>query len=267
MAYPRVAPDQHNTTGLGRPSRLTSNCEIDVPSRAHPHNPGGRQRFHVACLLQAGETCRMPPLPAGSCHHQPGVRATLSPCTRRRRAACGRGTKRCALAAAFEPLECDCPLVALRITIENRSETEAVIRYDQFALKTHGGRLPSLPLFDIGNPTPPIPSSYRFPWSGFRLAPHLSGRYRGFWNGTNAQAGAKGYYQKHHATLQSLMAPTLALKRRALPEGVLEPGGHITGLLFFQRPPEPANLIAKLTAAESNRRIAQFDLPITLQIP
>jgi hypothetical protein len=171
------------------------------------------------------------------------------------------------IAATVEPLQCDCPVIALRVSIENQGETEAVLRYDQFGLRTRGGRLPSLPLFDIANRSPQTPSSYRFPWSGFRLAPHLSGRYRGFWNGTNVQAGAEGYYQKHHPTLASVMVPTRALRRRALPEGVLEPGGHITGLLFFQRPSEEASLIVELTAAESNRRIAQFDLPITLQMP
>jgi hypothetical protein len=169
------------------------------------------------------------------------------------------------IAVATEELSCECEhLVALRVKIENQSDAAAVIRYDHFALRVRGGeRRPSLPLFDIADRDPIVPGYYRFPWSGFQLAPHLSAHYRGFWNGSRIQPEAEAYYSQHHTTLTTLVTPTRMMRRHALPEGTLEPGGYITGLLFFERPQnEQASLMARLGADESSQRVAQFEIPI-----
>jgi hypothetical protein len=49
------------------------------------------------------------------------------------------------------------------------------------------------------------------------------------------------------------------------PRAPLEPGGFITGWLFFERPDDvQASVIASLDRNGSSRRVARFELPIAL---
>jgi hypothetical protein len=126
-------------------------------------------------------------------------------------------------------------LVALQVTIENASSRPLRLRYREFALVSPSGeRAPALPPFDLEQTVTYWLTSYPYPWYAFHLAPHLSGFYRGFWTGAWDFTHDADYYATHYRTLTGLVQPTPDMLRNALPEGVLEPGGRITGFLYFQ---------------------------------
>jgi hypothetical protein len=162
---------------------------------------------------------------------------------------------------------CECPdVVVLRVTIQNRTDRMLNIRYKDFALGSRSGeRLEVLPPFDLALKEPmPIPDNYPYAWSGFQLAPHLVNYYRGFWNTTVKVDHDVAYYDEHQPRLVAITSVTDAMRRHALPEGILEPDGHITGVLYFVNPRsyELSIMTASFADAQSGRRVVALDVPL-----
>jgi hypothetical protein len=153
----------------------------------------------------------------------------------------------------------------VRITIDNESERPLRVGYRDFTLITEDGhRLPALPAFDLAGKDARIPKRYAYPWSGFHLAPHLFTFYRGFWTGAWPFAHDERAYESRYRTLRAEMAPSVEMQRHALPEGVLEPGGYITGTLYFSLPAPATTLTATLVDAASQESFGTVEVPVVL---
>jgi hypothetical protein len=87
--------------------------------------------------------------------------------------------------------------------------------------------------------------------------------YRGFWNRTNTVEYDRDYYEQHHPEAAAAGEVTDVMRRYALPEGILEPGGYITGALYFAAPQAaPLALTASFADARSGRGMAALDVQL-----
>jgi hypothetical protein len=152
-------------------------------------------------------------------------------------------------------------LVPLQVTIENNSDQPLRIRHREIWLAGAGGaRAAALPTVNLADKNPPVPSRYPYAWFGFHLAPQFALFYRGFWTGAWTFEHDAETYQVRYRELMALMRPTPDMARHALPEGVLESGGYITGMLFFRRPAHAGTLVVDLVDAASANRFGTVEV-------
>jgi hypothetical protein len=128
------------------------------------------------------------------------------------------------------------------VTIENDGERPIRVRYGDFALVAPGGRRYSaLPPFRVeGEITRPvvarvaIVATPRFRHQRFYVAPYFSVVYPGMpvYRG-HYLFYDPFYYGFYHPHLR--VRPSADMLDLALPEGVIEPGGSVSGFLYFER--------------------------------
>lgn len=134
--------------------------------------------------------------------------------------------------------------VPLEVTIENASDRAITLRYQDFSLIGDDGRVYSaLPPFEIsGEIAEPVGAAVGYPViqrPGFRSTRfYVSPYYAHFYPTLQPYSGRFYYdpfYYDHHFTLwRRVELPTHEMLERALPEGVIEPGGSVSGVVFFQ---------------------------------
>ena len=149
-------------------------------------------------------------------------------------------------------------LSPVRVTIENRSGRPLRIAYGQFTLGGPSGfRLAALPPYqaaaaDAAAGSVGVPPG--FVGSGFFVAPGAVRYYRGVlpWNGSFPYDPV--YYNRWYGAWPSSL-PNEELLRQGLPEGVLQPGGHVSGFLYFKDQPKGTALrfYASLVDAETGQ--------------
>jgi hypothetical protein len=152
-------------------------------------------------------------------------------------------------------------VVPLLVSIENGSRVPIRLRYAEFTLADNGERAPALPPFEIkGTETEPLGTSafdgpYPYPLRGFSVAPHFSRFYprlRPF--------GGRFAYER-------LRLPTGDMIQKALPEGVIEPGGKVTGFLYFEAI-DPRNDMATFTTdlvnASTGDNVGAIRIPLEI---
>ena len=159
-------------------------------------------------------------------------------------------------------------VVPIQVSIENESGRLLQVCYQEFALITSSGQhLPALPLFDLTEKVSALPRSYRFPWNGFYVAPHMGRYFRGFWSGRWTFAHDPGPYETRYRRLRDLVEPSADMAASALPEGVLESGGRITGFLYFPALDAPqATFAMQLVDAESRSPLAGVRIPVLARL-
>lgn len=120
------------------------------------------------------------------------------------------------------------------ITLENNGAVPIRVRYDLFHLKADNGRsYPAIPPYDVrGETTAPVDALVYTP-EGFLIARHLSPFYprMGIWDGV---FDYDPRYYDLHTEFVRIELPTSDMIVRALPEGVLQPGGRVQGFLYFR---------------------------------
>ena len=132
----------------------------------------------------------------------------------------------------------------MRVTIENHSTAVIRVRYGDFALVSQGGRrYPALPPFRVeGELLSPMlapglsPFAYPgFSYRRFLIAPYFAPLYPGipvyrrpyvFYD--------PGYYAFWYTDFARSVRPSVEVLSLALPEGVIEPEGRVTGFLYFR---------------------------------
>jgi hypothetical protein len=133
-----------------------------------------------------------------------------------------------------EPRNLETVLTPMHVTIQNASGRPVRVRYQAFVLRgTSGQRYEALSPLHIDKPGPvqsqivPIYTHDRF-W----VAPHLSP----FYPNLQRWYGAFPYDPVYYARVRwRAELPTRDMLRRALPEGVVEHGGQVSGFLYFPR--------------------------------
>ncbi len=126
------------------------------------------------------------------------------------------------------------------LTIVHRGDRPLRIHYGDFQLVDHVGHVyAALPPLDVrpgpaSSKRPPSSPTLRPNATRFSVAPHFA------WLYPHAPVDprlrlAADYYELHYTYWHALEGPTPDMIERAIPEGVLEPGGRLDGYLFFER--------------------------------
>lgn len=133
----------------------------------------------------------------------------------------------------------------LLVRIENEGTSEILIRFEHFELRDPAGSdFDAIPPFELDETVvEPATITPRYPVNGFRVAPHLRGLYPRLSPFDRPFALNRAYWARHRTAWVEVDLPTADMVQMALPEGVLEPGGVITGFVYFERvTDDPARL-------------------------
>jgi hypothetical protein len=122
------------------------------------------------------------------------------------------------------------------VTVTNDSDKALRVRYADFMLHGPASQMyHALPPFKITDAvTQPISdvTGYR----GFLIAPYLSPYYPGMRVFSSPFLFDEVYFNRFYPSFVEIRLPTGDMIQKALPEGVLEPGGRVSGFLYFEDP-------------------------------
>lgn len=168
------------------------------------------------------------------------------------------------------PRELDHRVTPVLVEIENRGDRVLRVRYSEFALIDGSGRrYAALPPFDIEGEVRPVSGYDADGWRGFYVAPHLRARYPLAEVHTGPFTHDPYYYETYYPRLDEADLPTPEMLSRALPEGVLAPGGRASGFVYFERVDEPArgqlDFRFSLVGAQTQRDFGAIEIPFTVE--
>lgn len=129
------------------------------------------------------------------------------------------------------------------VTVDNGSSRPLSIRNEHFTLEGADGRtFAALPPFEIaGSVSEPVPYASAA-WAGFAFgSPWPSGRLGWAFGGPFWATGP--YYDPYYPAFPHVVLPTGDMVQKALPERTLEPGGRLTGFLYFEDVPRNARSV------------------------
>jgi hypothetical protein len=163
-------------------------------------------------------------------------------------------------------------VIPLKVTIENRSDKPLRVRYNEMVLRTSSGeQRTAIPPMQIegtarvrsGSPIY-VP---RFYYSGFYVAPWYYPYYDPYYVGLRPWGYPwtfdRGYYDRYYPSWKVAL-PTRDMQEQAIPEGVIEPGGHISGFLYFPKLPgdtERVTFAADLVNGKNGSDFGELEVP------
>ena len=165
----------------------------------------------------------------------------------------------------------------LRIEIENESDRPLKIRYEDFALvdERTGNRYAALPPFSIDDDIEEPAIAYNsavdpigFRHANFRLAQSYSVAYPGlsYWGAPFPYDPS--YYDHYYNYWVDIPLPTQEMIQQVIPEGVIEPGGSLSGFIYFEQVPadlERVELHFELSSAETGERFGMISIPFRVE--
>lgn len=162
------------------------------------------------------------------------------------------------------------------VTITNDSDHPIRISYEGFSLVEpgNGRRFAALPPWEVRGETRladgyrPI-AEPRLRARSFRVAPYYGSLYPGYGTFTGyGYYSSIPYYTTYYDYWRRLEIelPTPTMLKRAIPEGVIEPGGMVAGYLYFEKVQgldrgTRLDLRTELVDAESGEIFASLDMP------
>jgi hypothetical protein len=158
--------------------------------------------------------------------------------------------------------EVDHALAPVRVTVRNRGDRPLLVRYGHFALRSAwGDQLAPLPPYETADE----PEAVRLDRAGterFRYAPWSPRRY----GAPVAGASDRVNFELRQEDLPAY-GPNDQVVSRALPEGILEPGGTVTGFLYFpdQRRGTDLTFVADVVDASTGRLRGTVAIPLTVR--
>lgn len=164
--------------------------------------------------------------------------------------------------------EIEAHVTPLRVEIENDSNMPLRIRYSDFALvnEADGARFAALPPYEVeGSVSEPVAvRAIGFNHSRFHVAPGYQWLYPDL-RPYGSAFHYDPYYNDHYYTYWADMPlPTEEMLRRVIPEGVIDPGGSLSGFLYFERVPvdlERVDFRYELTSAANGQRFGMITIP------
>jgi hypothetical protein len=165
------------------------------------------------------------------------------------------------------PDELEGVMTPIRVEVRNRSDEPLRLRYQEFQLvEPDGTRRAAIPPFDINDD---VATSARvrpaYAYDGFYIAPHLQTFYD--FDAYEPFDHEPYYYDDfypYYASVTKLELPSPSMLEKALPEGVVAPGGHAEGFLYFQDvdPDAPrVNFEVDLTHAMTGADFGRVEIP------
>ncbi len=167
-------------------------------------------------------------------------------------------------------------VTALRIAIDNRSNNALRLSFNEIALVGKQGEVyAALPPFRMVGTAgdlnaeagyAPIlePGFYH---QGFRVAAAYVSIYPTLPAFRGAFFGDPMYYDNYWAVLSEAAPPTTKMLLLALPEGVLEAGGRVSGIVYFEKVRADADRVelrARLVDADTGRIVGIVSLPFVV---
>jgi hypothetical protein len=162
-------------------------------------------------------------------------------------------------------------LTPVLVAVQNQSGKPLGIRYRNFKLEGAGGfNSAALPPFRITGsvPSTPVPvTTATFGYEGFWLAPQYGPYYPGLdmWSGPFDDDFP--FYSTYFAEWP-VRLPTRDMVKRAIPEGVLANGGHLSGFLYFLRAPredKSVTLELQLVDAKTGASFGTIRIPFVVK--
>lgn len=171
------------------------------------------------------------------------------------------------------PDDLDAMLTPVLVTITNNSEADLQIRYEYFTLDyPAGGHFAALPPFQISGTTaervattgPVMPYG---PVVGFGVAPYLSPWYPGWSVYGGPFPYSTGYYGTYYDSFSRIVLPTGDMIQKALPEGVLAPGGRVSGFIYFEEVEgaRRVDFVAHLVNAGTGKEFGELRIPFLVR--
>jgi len=199
----------------------------------------------------------------------PAPRATTTAGAGEGAAASDAGVRIEARSGVWDATPTDLPekLTPVRVTVENESGRPLRIRFKEFALVAPDGDThAALPPFDIEKAVTRPVTTPAFP--SFTVAPHLSPHYPGWPAFTGMFAHDRAYYGDYGPATRRVGLPSRAMVENALPEGVLDSGGSVSGFLYFEQvAPEDREVVfrTELVDAESEEQYGAVTIPFRVE--
>ncbi|MGA6927476.1 MAG: hypothetical protein WBY88_17440 [Desulfosarcina sp.] len=145
-------------------------------------------------------------------------------------------------------------ITPMQVTISNKSRASIRVRYDLFGLIGETGRrYAALPPHRIEGgarapaATAPYPydrlSGPTFRHRGFQFAPPYASLYPGWPITRRQEAFDPYYYDRYYNYWETVALPTREMLNEALVEGDIDPGGYVSGFIYF----EPVDVIDEST--------------------
>lgn len=168
-------------------------------------------------------------------------------------------------------------ITPVRIEIRNDGEHLLRIRYSDFALTNDKGvRYSSIPPYGIQGTVeePMLVREYspvrqpRFRHRGFRVANYLSPAYPTMTASSDPFYYEPQYHSTYYRYWEYVDLPTPHMLDVGLPEGVVEPGGMVSGFLYFEHvdPGDDRVLFtADLVDARTGKRLGTASIPFLVK--
>lgn len=161
----------------------------------------------------------------------------------------------------------------IHVTIENKGNRPVRIQYQDFSLEDSTGfqALPLPPHHITGTiaAAPPAPSVYPgYTYHKFYLYPYYAPYYV---RGLSMWADPFDYdafYYDHYYSYWRTPLPTQDMIANAIPEGVLNPGGRLSGFVYFQKPQTSADrveLVFHAVDARNNETLGTLRIPFVIK--
>lgn len=137
----------------------------------------------------------------------------------------------------WNPTDLDSKVTPLLIEMHNNGDRPVLVRYNHVSLADDAGnRFNVMPPYDIDgtvNEAFMVRNPY-YGFSRFSVAPYLSRWYPRFSRWDGAFAYDPAYYRPYVTRYAEVALPTADMVQRALPEGVMSPGGSAEGFVYFE---------------------------------
>ncbi len=169
-------------------------------------------------------------------------------------------------AAAWRGARLGDVLAPVRVDLSNGSRRPLRVTYAAFSLGAPDGfRLAALPPFQVASQNATAVPQPAFVSGGFLVAPWHARFYPwlGVWSGPLAFDAP--YYDRWYGAWPAV--PDEDVLRQALPEGVLEPGGHAQGFLYFrdEKPGAAVEFLVSLVDASTGQTFGTVSIPFTVR--
>ena len=184
---------------------------------------------------------------------------------------CSNGVQVTAQVASWpNDANADRMVTPLRIIVQNEAREPVLVRYADFTLETSAGKQYPIPPLHVEDrranlefPTTASPVRANIVYKSFRVAPQYRMHYRGLVPYDGPFDHDAGYYDAHYGYWGSTALPTDEMISRALPEGVVDPGGYVAGYMYFQKVKSSARMVlhAALPGAKSGEVAGMVALP------
>jgi hypothetical protein len=167
----------------------------------------------------------------------------------------------------WDPKDLTSKATPILVELENNGSRPVLIRYNRFHLTSNTGKqFAAMPPYDIRGTiqeSHTVRNPY-YPYHGFAVAPYLVRWYPRYRAYDGVFAYDASYYDPYMTRFHQVRLPTAEMVQRALPEGVLEPGGHVSGFVYFERLPKgvgPVQFTADLVDARTVASVGTVSIP------